>query len=515
MTSSLTDAAIVPITLTVNGRIGLTLYAPPWEDEDGEEWQGFLGDGAKILLYPGTRELADFIASGEENDLSDHPAWGYVQKLTPDELRPGGEDAYDLDAVYEWASGEPDPVHVSALANVVDMVGRIADCCDDGALRRLVEGTPAYAELVDDDVSYHGKDGRRPGTSSATPSPTRGSARSATSRSGFPGRATSRRATSRARPCGTASTPNRSRSGSPTSRTSRCAGSSRKTPRTKPTAAFIGGEDTVAVFTEVADLARYCRTAKDHRLVKLEWWSELAEVEDDEVFTPALDANYDLRKPSGRGARAAARVDRVLQPRHRRVGAGRSVHRSRRLARRARRGRDELRPWRLTDPAPASSRYHALRAAPPAGHDDQNLRDRRCCHRSPRRLPHSARPRHSRRRPRPRTAATAYPACGNHALVVTNTPSDSGDGSQPHGAAVPQQDRAHLHAATATRASMPSAATAHVLAHAKRTLNGYLGGGRTCAPSSSARALRGGRRGVGELQPARRTATAGSRTPCW
>ena len=48
------SAAIVPITLTVNGRIGLTLYAPPWEDEDGEEWQGFLGDGAKILLYPST-----------------------------------------------------------------------------------------------------------------------------------------------------------------------------------------------------------------------------------------------------------------------------------------------------------------------------------------------------------------------------------------------------------------------------------------------------------------------------
>ena len=56
------------------------------------------------------------------------------------------------------------------------------------------------------------------------------------------------------------------------------------------------------MFTEVADLARYCRTAKDHGLVKLEWWSELADVEDDEVFTPALDANYDLRKPSARGA---------------------------------------------------------------------------------------------------------------------------------------------------------------------------------------------------------------------
>ncbi|MDT4920635.1 MAG: hypothetical protein QOI15_1537 [Pseudonocardiales bacterium] len=159
MTSS--HAPIVPITLTVNGRTGLTLYAPPWEDEDGEEWQGFLGDGAKILLYPSTTELAAFVASGEENDLSDHPGWGQALKATPDDLRPGSDDHYDLDAVYEWAGDEPDPIHVSALANVVDMVGRIADCCDDGALRGLVEGTPAYAELVDEDISYQGKEGRK------------------------------------------------------------------------------------------------------------------------------------------------------------------------------------------------------------------------------------------------------------------------------------------------------------------------------------------------------------------
>ena len=75
MTSTLGgDAAIVPITLTVNGRIGLTLYAPPWEDEDGEEWQGFLGDGSKILLYPGTRELAR---------ASSPPAWRTTCPTTP------------------------------------------------------------------------------------------------------------------------------------------------------------------------------------------------------------------------------------------------------------------------------------------------------------------------------------------------------------------------------------------------------------------------------------------------
>jgi hypothetical protein len=302
MTSSGGDAAIVPITLTVNGRIGLTLYAPPWEDEDGEEWQGFLGDGSKILLYPGTRELASFIASGEENDLSDHPAWGYVQKLTPDDLRPGGEDAYDLDAVYDWASGEPDPVHVSALANVVDMVGKIADCCDDGALRRLVEGTPEYAELVDDDVSYHGKDGRRAwndlgDTIADSWERALGYVEKWLSWQGDFSGSDLENETVWDR---VDAEPIAVRLPDVTYFTVR--GFVPDDTEDEPVATFLGSEDSVAVFTAVPDLARYCRTAKDHRLVKLEWWSQLAEVEEDEVFTPGLDATYDLRKPSARGA---------------------------------------------------------------------------------------------------------------------------------------------------------------------------------------------------------------------
>lgn len=302
MTSTAGEATIVPITLTVNGRIGLTLYAPPWEDEDGEEWQGFLGDGAKILLFPSARELAGFVASGEENDLSDHPAWGFVQRLTPDELRPTGEDAYDLDAVYEWASGEPDPVHVSALADVVDMVGRIADCCDDGALRSLVHGTPAYVELVDEDVSYQGKEGRRAWNElgdTIADSWERAinyvekwlAWRGDFSASDLESETVWDRVDAE---------PISIRLGDEAYLTVR--GFVPGDTEDEPTAAFIGGDDWVAVFTDVADLAHFCRTAKDHRLVKLEWWSTLADVDDDAVFAPGLDADYDLRKPSARGA---------------------------------------------------------------------------------------------------------------------------------------------------------------------------------------------------------------------
>jgi hypothetical protein len=300
MTSS--SAAIVPITLTVNDRTGLTLWAPPWEDEDGEEWQGFLGDGKKILLYPNTDDLAAFIASGVENDLSDHPGWGQVLKATPDQLRPGSEDHYDLDEVYEWASGEPDPIHVSALANVVDMVAKIADCCDDGALRRLVEGTPAYAELVDEDVSYQGKDGRKRWNElgdTIADSWERAIKRVEDwlewvgdfTESEFDGEDSIWEHIG--------AEPIEIRLVDATYLTVRG-----EVPidaeGDETEMVFLGDDDTVAVFTEVADLARYCRTAKGHRLTKLEWWTELEEVEDDDAFTP--DESFDLRKPSERGA---------------------------------------------------------------------------------------------------------------------------------------------------------------------------------------------------------------------
>ena len=302
MTSSL-DAAIIPITLTVNGRIGLTLWAPPWEDEDGEQWQGFLGDGSKILLYPNARELAEFIASGEENDLSDHPGWGYVQRLRPDQLHPDGEDAYNLDLVYEWAAGEPDPVHVSSLANVVDMVAKIADCCDDGALRRLVENTPAYEELVDEDVSYQGKDGRKRWSElgdTIADSWERAISR-VDSWLSWRGDFTDSELDAENVWDRVGAEPIQIVLSDASYLTVRGV-VTRDAEGDDTQVVFLGIDDTVAVFADAAGLAQYCRTAEEHELHKLEWWSELEEVEDDDVFAPALDAGYDLRKPTERGA---------------------------------------------------------------------------------------------------------------------------------------------------------------------------------------------------------------------
>ena len=183
MTTSF-DGAIVPITLTVNGRTGLTLWAPPWEDDDGEEWQGFLGDGAKILLYPSVRELADFIASGEENDLSDHPAWGQVQKLTPDQLRPGSEDAYDLDGSTSGRPASPTPCTSrrwptsSTWSPRSPTAATTARCAGWWRARRPTPNSSTTTSAIT------ARTAASAGTNSATRSPRRGSARSAGSRAG-------------------------------------------------------------------------------------------------------------------------------------------------------------------------------------------------------------------------------------------------------------------------------------------------------------------------------------------
>jgi hypothetical protein len=297
--TSPSEATIIPITISINGRTGLTLWAPPWEDDEGEEWQGFLGDGAKIVLFPNERELALFIASGEENDLSDHPAWGKVLKLTADDLTPTDDDDYDLDAVYELAAGEPDPVNVSALANVVDLAGRIADCCDDGALRSLIENTPEYADLVSDDVSYHGRDGKREWAQLGdviAETWERALAR-IDSWLAWRGDFTESDLEADSLWDRLGAEPIQLILPDATYLTVRA--------EDGEDVVFLGNGDNVAVFTEVADLARYCKLATDHELEHLDGWSELQDVaaaDEIEVFTPEADATFDLREPSADAA---------------------------------------------------------------------------------------------------------------------------------------------------------------------------------------------------------------------
>jgi hypothetical protein len=125
--------SIVPIALTVDDRTGYTLWAPPWE-EDGEEWQAFLGttedDTARVHLFPTPAALAAFCRTSTDHDLADHPVWPVVVGLGAAELTPDDDHRYDLDGVYDIASENPDRWAVEELAATIDIVSRLAECLD-------------------------------------------------------------------------------------------------------------------------------------------------------------------------------------------------------------------------------------------------------------------------------------------------------------------------------------------------------------------------------------------------
>jgi hypothetical protein len=125
--------SIVPIALTLDDRTGYTLWAPPWE-EDGEEWQAFLGttvdDTATVHLFPTPAALAAFCRTATDHDLADHPVWPVVVSLGAADLTPDDDHRFDLDGVYDIAAERPDRWAVDELAATVDIVGRLAECLD-------------------------------------------------------------------------------------------------------------------------------------------------------------------------------------------------------------------------------------------------------------------------------------------------------------------------------------------------------------------------------------------------
>jgi hypothetical protein len=153
------EASVVPIALTLSGKTGYTIWAPPWI-EDGDEWQAFLGAEGKVWLFEELADLEATLRSSLETDLSDHPAWPMLQTLPAAQLDPDADYRYDLDAVPELTEAAADAEVVEQVSDVIDMVERIAECCDNGTLLKLLE-QPGFADLLgyDEDDEDEDEDG--------------------------------------------------------------------------------------------------------------------------------------------------------------------------------------------------------------------------------------------------------------------------------------------------------------------------------------------------------------------
>jgi hypothetical protein len=151
---------IVPIQLSLTDGDLVTLWAPRWR-EDGEEWEAFLGDDDALFAFPSVPQLAAFVRTATEHDLSDHPAWSVVPDLTVSELTPDETQRYDVVGVPELAAGEVDTWTVSELAEITDMVRSIADVCELDAVIEVLDSAPGFALLRQGTLPFTGREGQR------------------------------------------------------------------------------------------------------------------------------------------------------------------------------------------------------------------------------------------------------------------------------------------------------------------------------------------------------------------
>jgi hypothetical protein len=149
---------IVPIQLSLTDGDLVTLWAPRWR-EDGEEWEAFLGDDDNLFAFPEVAQLAAFVRTDDAHDLADHPAWPVVADLTVAELTPEESHRYDVIGVPELAAEDADQWTIGELAEVVGMVGSIAEVCDLEVVDEVLGSAPGFALLDRGPLPFAGREG--------------------------------------------------------------------------------------------------------------------------------------------------------------------------------------------------------------------------------------------------------------------------------------------------------------------------------------------------------------------
>jgi hypothetical protein len=149
---------IVPIQLSLTAGDLTTLWAPRWRD-DGEEWEGFLGDADAVHAFPDAAALAAYVRTVAEHDLDGHPAWPLVLQLTVTELVPAEDQCYDLVGVPEIVADEPDTWTVSELAGIITLVRSLADTCGLPDVHDVLNAAEGFALLERGTWAFNGREG--------------------------------------------------------------------------------------------------------------------------------------------------------------------------------------------------------------------------------------------------------------------------------------------------------------------------------------------------------------------
>ncbi|WP_431233327.1 protein export chaperone SatS [Mycolicibacterium psychrotolerans] len=151
-------AELVPVRVGVTAGDLYTLWAPRWR-EGGDEWEAFLGKDDDLFAFESVADLAAFVRTNTDNDLTDHPAWEDLTKANAHKLKPAADREVDLVVVEELLSEKPTEEAVTALANTMAVVSSIGSVCELPAVTRFFNGNPNLGLLSGGYEQFSGKPG--------------------------------------------------------------------------------------------------------------------------------------------------------------------------------------------------------------------------------------------------------------------------------------------------------------------------------------------------------------------
>ncbi len=153
-------AELVPIRLGLTAGDLYTLWAPRWR-EDGEDWEGFLGKDDDVYAFDSVADLAAFVRTDTDNDLTDHPAWPKLAKANAHKLQPSEDRAADLIAVEELLAEKPTKESVDALTHTLAVVSSLGTVCELPAVTRFFNGNPNLGLVAGGVEQFGGRAGRK------------------------------------------------------------------------------------------------------------------------------------------------------------------------------------------------------------------------------------------------------------------------------------------------------------------------------------------------------------------
>lgn len=151
---------IVPVALGLTRGDLFTLWAPRWQ-EDGDEWEAFLGLEDDLYGFGSVPELVAFIRTAGEHDLDDHPAWDRTLGEPVIAFEPGDDDSHDLVGIPDLLRRPPTEESAKELQNAFEVVRALGSVCE---LDELTEfgGIPVVAEVITEGYdAVYGKIGAR------------------------------------------------------------------------------------------------------------------------------------------------------------------------------------------------------------------------------------------------------------------------------------------------------------------------------------------------------------------